>query len=85
MKTQTTGFPEQEKTILRAVKGVGDTVIQRLEMMGFTRLEELANADVDDILYRGSELTGSSCWRNSPQARKAITSAIAAAKQQEQK
>ena len=79
----TTGFPEQDKAILRAVKGVGDTIIQRLEMMGYTDLEQLALADVDDILYRGSELTGSSCWRNSPQARKAITGAIAAAKQQE--
>ena len=79
----TMSFPEQDKVILRAVKGVGDTVIQRLEMMGYTSLEQLACADVDDILYRGSELTGSSCWRNSPQARKAITGAITAAKQQE--
>ena len=85
MKAKMTGFPEQDKAILRAVKGVGDTIIQRLEMMGFTRLKELADADVDDILYRGSELTGSSCWRNSPQARNAITGAIVAAKQQEQK
>lgn len=76
------GFPEQDKARLRAVKGIGETVIARLEMMGFSRLDELARADVDDILYRGSELTGSSCWRNSPQAIKAIIGAIEAAKQQ---
>ncbi|HDR0721609.1 TPA: recombinase RecA, partial [Pasteurella multocida] len=34
------------------------------------------------ILERGAELTGSTCWRNSPQARKAIETAVNWAKTQ---
>lgn len=72
-------FPPTERRALLAVKGVGPTVIARLEQMGFESLAHLAGASAADILSRGAALTGSSCWKNSPQARAAISAAIAAA------
>lgn len=72
-------FSDAEKQVLLSVKGVGPTVVLRLESMGFFSLEALADADAQDILSQGAALTGSSCWKNSPQARKAIQAAIEAA------
>jgi DNA polymerase/3'-5' exonuclease PolX len=73
-------FPPSERTQLLAVKGVGPTVVARLEQMGFESLQHLAKANALDILAQGAKLTGSSCWKNSPQARSAINAAIEAAK-----
>ncbi|MDR2213109.1 MAG: helix-hairpin-helix domain-containing protein [Pseudomonadales bacterium] len=73
-------FPHEERRALLAVKGVGPTVIARLEQMGFESLAHLKNANAADILLRGSRLTGSSCWKNSPQAQAAVAGAIAAAR-----
>lgn len=75
------GFSDADKQCLLAVKGVGPTVISRLEQMGFSTLTQLSEASYEDILIAGAALTGSSCWKNSPQAKKAIEGAIAAAKQ----
>ena len=72
-------FSETEKTTLLSVKGVGPKVIERLEQMGFASFEQLADADARDILAQGALLTGSSCWKNSPQARAAVQAAIGAA------
>lgn len=72
-------FTAPERKTLLAVKGVGPTVVDRLEQMGFSTLSDLAEADAKDILNQGASLTGSSCWKNSPQAKTAIQSAIAAA------
>lgn len=74
-------FSELEKQLLLSVKGVGPMVISRLEQMGFTSLTQLSEASYEEILVSGAALTGSSCWKNSPQARKAVEGAIAAAKQ----
>ncbi|OHT25617.1 Pathogenicity locus [Providencia stuartii] len=63
-----------------AVKGVGPTVISRLEQMGFSSLLQLSEASYDEILISGAALTGSSCWKNSPQAKKAVEGAIEAAR-----
>ena len=73
-------FSLDERTALLALKGVGPTVIARLEQMGITSLGELEKSDVDDILAQASAALGSTCWRNSPQARAAITAAVALAK-----
>lgn len=54
-------------------------VIARLEQMGYSDLEQLAAADVQSIVERAAALVGSSCWKNSPQAKAAIQAAIAAA------
>ena len=73
--------PEQEKSLL-AEKGIGKTIIQRLAQMGLDDVEALANADIDEVLALGAMLTGSSCWKNSPQSRAAIATAIAWAQRQ---
>lgn len=73
-------FSLEERTALLALKGVGPTVITRLEQMGIASLDELSNSDVNDILAQASAALGSTCWKNSPQARAAITAAVALAK-----
>lgn len=70
-------FTEQETQALLAQKGVGKTVIRRLYEMGLDSPAKLAAADVADILAQGAALTGSSCWKNSPQARAAVQAAVA--------
>ncbi len=72
-------FISTEKDVLLKVKGVGPTVIARLEQMGLCTLAQLAEANANDILIEGASLTGSSCWKNSPQAKAAVSSAIGAA------
>ncbi|PRA65919.1 Pathogenicity locus [Pseudomonas sp. MYb187] len=69
-------FPPNERTALLALKGVGPTVITRLEQMGIETLAELGKSDVGDILAQASAAVGSTCWKNSPQARAAITAAV---------
>ena len=72
-------FSEAERQRLLALRGVGATVIARLEQLGFHDLSALAGADVEVILDGGAALTGSSCWKASPQARKAIAAVVALA------
>ncbi|WP_226456875.1 helix-hairpin-helix domain-containing protein [Pseudomonas sp. AF03-9] len=73
-------FSSDERTALLALKGVGPTVITRLEQMGIESLAELRKSDVGDILAQASSALGSTCWKNSPQARAAITAAVALAR-----
>lgn len=77
-------FPSKERTALLALKGVGPTVITRLEQMGIESLQELARSNVNDILGQAAAALGSTCWKNSPQARAAITAAVELAKSQPQ-
>ena len=72
-------FSDQERVLLLAAKGVGPKVIERLEQMNITNFESLARADAREILAMGAQLTGSSCWKNSPLARAAIEKAIVVA------
>ncbi len=74
------GFSAEERARLLAVKGVGATVVARLEQLGFQSLAQLAEADTGDIVTQAAAMLGSSCWRNSPQARAAISGAIDAAR-----
>jgi len=73
-------FPPEQRAALLALKGVGPTVITRLEQMGIESLTALGESDVTDILARASAAVGSTCWKNSPQARAAITNAVNFAK-----
>ena len=73
-------FNDEERAALLAVKGVGATVVARLEQLGFHTLRQLAQAEPGDIVGQAAAMPGSSCWRNSPQARAAIAGAIAAAR-----
>ena len=75
-------FSQEETQSLLAEKGIGKTVLQRLQQMGLDDVAKLAAADVDDMLQQGAALTGSTCWKNSPQARAAIANAIAWAQRQ---
>jgi hypothetical protein len=73
-------FPANERKALLGVKGVGPTVIARLEQMGYSSLAHLSKANALDIVSKASAIVGSTCWKNSPQARSAIKSAIDLAK-----
>ncbi|MBM3106077.1 MAG: helix-hairpin-helix domain-containing protein [Pseudomonas sp.] len=75
------GFSAQEAQLLLSVKGVGPTVVKRLEQLGFKTLSELAQADALTIVTQASALVGSTCWKNSPQARAAIQAALAKARE----
>lgn len=77
-------FTEAETQSLLAEKGIGKTVLQRLQQMGLDDVSALAAAEVNDILQQGAALTGSTCWKNSPQAKAAIAAAVAWAKRQTQ-
>ncbi|RZK04436.1 MAG: helix-hairpin-helix domain-containing protein [Pantoea sp.] len=74
-------FSADERAALLAIKGVGPTVITRLEQMGIESLQMLGDSSVDDILAQASAALGSTCWKNSPQARAAITAAVMLGKQ----
>ncbi len=74
-------FNEQERSALLALKGVGPTVVKRFEEIGIESFEELARFDANTIAERVESMLHSSCWQNSPQAKAAITAAIARAKQ----
>lgn len=69
-------FVLQERDALLALTGVGPTVLTRLEQLGYDSLPRLATASTDEIVTRAAGLVGSSCWKNSPQARAAIDAAI---------
>lgn len=69
-------FTIEERKELTALKGIGDTFVNRLEEMGLDSVEKLAEASVEFILSAGAAITKSSCYKNSPQARKAAEEAV---------
>ena len=74
-------FTAKQTASLLAQKGIGATVLTRLQQMGLDDIAKLAAADVDDMLQQGAALSGSTCWRNSPQARAAMQAAVTWAQQ----
>lgn len=74
------GFPADDERAMLALRGVGPTVVRRLEQLGYASLADLRDADAEVITRRASELVGSTCWRNSPQARAAIQAVIGLAR-----
>ena len=76
-------FSANERTSLLALKGVGPTVIARLEELGYDTLKQFANANTQHILSQAATITGSTCWKNSPQARAAIAAVIQLAQNQQ--
>ncbi len=69
-------FPKEQKEKLLKVKYVGETVVKRFEQMGINSLEDLSKSSVEEITDVVSDILGSSCWKNSPQAKKAVSNAI---------
>jgi hypothetical protein len=65
-------FPDLERAKMLELKFVGNTVIDRLQQLGFSSLEQLQGADVRSVTLEISKMIGSTCWHNSPQARNAI-------------
>jgi predicted flap endonuclease-1-like 5' DNA nuclease len=74
------GFTAQEKAVLLEVKGIGPTVIRRLEEIGVESLEQLGKCQCDEIAEMVASMLQTTCWKNSPQAKSAIRAAIARAK-----
>lgn len=75
------GFSATEKAALLALKGVGPTVIARLEQIGFSSFTQLAQADTRDVTKQIADMMGSTCWHNSPQANRAVQAMIDLAKE----
>ncbi|HEH9428836.1 TPA: helix-hairpin-helix domain-containing protein [Aeromonas sobria] len=73
-------FGPTERALLLGVTGVGPTVIERLEQLGYHTLAGLAEADTSHIVQLVASMLGSTCWQNSPQALSAIDGAIALAR-----
>lgn len=73
-------FPVNEKEKMLALKGVGATVVSRLEQIGFSSLSELVEEDPAFITKQISQHMGSTCWHNSPQARRSIQAIVDLAK-----
>ena len=74
-------FTAEERAQLLALKGVGPTVVQRLEQAGYTSLAQLAGLDPLAVTKQISQMMRSTCWHNSPQARGAIGAVVALADQ----
>jgi hypothetical protein len=74
-------FPQREKNEMLAIKGVGPTVISRLEQIGFSSLSQLVGRDPLDITFQISQMMRSTCWHNSPSAKNAITAIVELANQ----
>ena len=69
-------FTAAEKKKMLELKGVGETVVARLEQIGFSSLSQLAGEDPAFVTTQISQMMGSTCWHNSPQARSAIQAVI---------
>lgn len=77
-------FSAVERQAMLKLKGVGATVIDRLEQIGFYSLVELRDQDAARITKQISEMMGSTCWHNSPQARASIQAVIDLANEEAQ-
>ena len=78
-------FSTDERAALLKLKGVGATVVARLEQMGIDSFAVLRQQNTLDVVTLAASMVGSSCWKNSPQARAAIDAAIVLAQQTELK
>lgn len=73
-------FSDDDRRLLLSIRGVGPTVIARLEQIGVSDLADLSRRDAETICIEASMIVGSTCWKNSPQARSAIAASIDAAR-----
>ena len=69
-------FSDLERAELLKVRGVGPTVIRRLEELGIFSLETLREHDASELTKKVASSLGSSCWKNSPLAKQALSAAI---------
>ena len=73
-------FTAQETQALLKLKGVGPTVVKRLEEIGIHSFSELKRYQAEDIADMVASMLNTTCWKNSPQAKNAISAAINLAK-----
>nr|WP_232482817.1 helix-hairpin-helix domain-containing protein [Halomonas alkaliphila] len=64
-----------------SVKGVGPTALKRFEEIGIDSFTELAARQVDEIAEMVAAMLHTTCWKNSPQAKAAISAAITKAQE----
>ncbi len=76
------GFPNDEVQQMLAIKGVGPTVIRRLEEIGFSSLAELSGTNPLAINKTVAQMLRASCWANSPLAKNAIAAVVDLANEQ---
>jgi hypothetical protein len=69
-------FSQAERQRMLEVKFVGNTVLKRLEEIGFETLQALIDENASDLTLKISRHIGSTCWHNSPQARASIQGLI---------
>lgn len=74
------GFSKEEREALLAVKGVGSTVVKRFEEIGIGSFQELAKHRTEDVAEMVASMLNTTCWKNSPQAKNAVSAAIERAK-----
>lgn len=74
-------FNEADRQAMLQLKGVGETVISRIEQLGFYSLTQLQNQEAEIITKQISQMIRSTCWHNSPQARASIQAVIDLANQ----
>lgn len=74
-------FSESEKAALLELKGVGPTVVKRLEEIGIDSFAELASHKPEEIAEQVASMLRTTCWKNSPRALSAVESAIKRARQ----
>lgn len=75
-------FTEAERAALLEARGVGPTVIRRLEQVGVDSFAKLAVQDAETLADLVAKMLRTTCWKNSPQALTALESAISRAKSQ---
>jgi predicted flap endonuclease-1-like 5' DNA nuclease len=83
MKTEVRhfGFSAEERKKMLAIRGVGKTVISRLEQIGFSSLAQLAKESPSDVTFQISQMMGFIRRHNSPHAWAAIRNIIALAQE----
>ena len=55
---------------------MGEIAVKRFEQIGINSLEDLSKSSVEEITDIVSDILESTCWKNSPQAKKAVSNAI---------
>lgn len=76
-------FSQTETQALLNLKGVGKTVVKRLEEIGIDSFAELKTYTAEEIIETIASMMRSNCWKNSPQAKAAINAVIELAKHHE--
>ena len=64
---------------------MGEIAVKRIEQIGINSLEDLSKSSVEEITDIVSDILESTCWKNSPQAKKAVSNAIEFAKKENKK